>query len=176
MMRMTGFRRRGISLVEVLIACAIMAAALVPIMGIISNSHRQIAAEKAEATAASWATTKLQEAVYTLPFGEVNSGSGEEVIDGTTIRWTLDVTEVPFSLTYQPVRYHTPCGGGGEGGSVELGDLQSAVPAGEIDRKFGGSVLKTLVLNVDWRPFSQGWDGDDPSKHVVLVTRKARLE
>jgi len=166
---------RGFSFVEIMVALGIMALALVPIVSIIQHSHHQIADEKAEATVATFAKSIFNKALFQQSYGDVESGAGEEIIDGTTIRWNLEVAEVPnFTLQYQRVKYHEPCGGGACGGA-ELYGVETR-SAGEIDVKYGGGVIKTLKLTLQWRPYYQGWDVEDPRKVLVLATRKARLE
>ena len=168
--------RHGFSFVEILMALGIMALALVPIVSIIQHSHYQIADEKAEKAVANFADTIFNKALFKQTYEEVVSDSGEEVIDGTTIRWNLEVAEVSnFALQFQRVRYHEPCGASGCNKTVELLDPETRTAA-EIDVKYGGGVLKTLQLTLQWRPYYQSFDEEDNRKILVLGTRKARLE
>lgn len=168
----------GFSLIEIVVALAIMALVLVPVVSLIQHSHHQIADEKAEATVATFASAAFNKALFQQSYVEVVSESGEELIDGTTIRWNLEVAQVSgLRLWYQRVKYHEPCGGGSASGSVELYDTEDSAPS-EIDVKYndGEGVLKTLKLTITWRSYYENFDEDDPRKRLVLATRKARLE
>jgi hypothetical protein len=162
-------------LVEICIAMGIMGAVLVPIVGIITHTHRQIAEEKSEAVVSSFASSVLNDALFKKGYEETVSSSGEEVIDGTTVRWNLEVTEVSgLTVQFQRVVYHEPCGGGAEGGASLYPVQNEAVE--NVDKKYGGSVLKTLRLTVEWRSPGQSFDDEAAHKRLVLLTRKGRLE
>ena len=165
----------GFSFVEIMVAMGIMALALVPIVSIIQHSHHQLADEKAEAAVASYASSIFNEALFKRSYDEVISESGEEEIDGTSIKWELEVAELSnLELQFQRARYHQPCAGGACSGAELLGVEQ--VPADQLDAKYGGGVLKTLKLSLKWRPYYQSWSDEAPNKKLVLCTRKARLE
>lgn len=171
--------RKGFSLVEIVIAIALMAMVLVPVVSLLQHSHHQIADEKAEASVSTFASSIFNKALFQQNYVDVVSESGEEVIDGTTIRWNLEVEQVSnLTLTYWRVKYHEPCGSGAASGSVELYDNFEQKSPSEIDVKYddGHGVLKTLKLTLDWRSYYESFDTDDPRRKLVLVTRKARLE
>jgi prepilin-type N-terminal cleavage/methylation domain-containing protein len=170
---------KGFSLVEIIVAIAIMAMVLVPVVSLLQHSHHQIADEKAEATVSTYASAIFNKALFQQNYVDVVSDTGEEVIDGTTIRWNLEVEQVSnLKLTYWRVKYHEPCAGGAASGSVELyPDFEQKAPS-EIDVKYddGQGVLKTLKLTLNWRSYYENFDVEDPRKVLVLATRKARLE
>lgn len=171
--------RRGFSLVEIIVAVALMAMVLVPVVGLLQHSHHQIADEKAEAAVSTFASAIFNKALFQQNYVEVVSEEGTEVIYGTTIRWSLEVQKVDnLSLRYWRVKYHDPCGGGAASGSVELYDSFDEKAPSEIDVKYndGEGVLKTLKLTLNWRSYYESFDTDDARRVLVLATRKARLE
>ncbi len=169
-------QKKGMGLVEIIIALAIMAAALVPIVGIIHHSFHQIGDEKAEAAVSTFAESVLNEMVFTQPFDAVTDGrSGDELIDGTRIHWVLNVAEVSgLTLAFERVKYHEPCGGGTCVGVDTYGPESPSPAPIDVDKKYGGSVLKTLKLTITWQAYYE--TEQDPRKTLVLCTRKARLQ
>jgi len=166
--------RNGTSLVEILIAVSIMAAALAPIIAIFSHTHSQIQSEKAEATVATFASSVMGDNIYKKDYDEVTSGGDTVVIDGTTIKWNLSVQPVGgVTVAFQRVKYHDPnaCPG-----SAELLAAEMARPIAEIDQQYGGDVMKTLVLTIEWGPPGEPFVAGDPKRTIKLVCRKARLK
>lgn len=95
--------RKGMSLVEILVAVGMLAGVLVPIGWMLTSSAEQTARSKAEAAAAGYAEKIMNIFLEEVSFDDLTDGThtsespptgfpGGETIDGTEVRWTLEVT------------------------------------------------------------------------------------
>jgi len=78
-------RRRGLTLVEILVASTIMASLLIPVVRSFSTSSRRLRSEQLENAAASFAQRILEQRIFGRPFdnlGTVNGQPENEVIVG----------------------------------------------------------------------------------------------
>lgn len=158
-------RRRGTSLVEVLIGVGILAGCLVPVAWYFVNSGKQQADLKAEAVAAGFAGKLMNELLTEVPFDDLGSDGGSpDPIDGVEIQWTSQVGTVdPSAITFvwEPL--------------ADNENDTGSESADKLDAKFRGRpALKDIMLTIQWKgPRHDGWD--DPRRTQVMVTRRARL-
>lgn len=103
------------TLVEVLIAASILGLAIAPVVGILTNSFRQIRNEKMEATAANFAGKLLNVMLFQMKFDEVVNfdgskaddpqgrldgvAEGANAIDGTALEWRTELRVVGDPLS-----------------------------------------------------------------------------
>jgi hypothetical protein len=195
--------RCGFSLVEALVAAFILAAAFVPISGLIRDSFSQVSDQRMEAAAASYAAEVMNEWLFKRSYAQVPVGGPHVQVfnlpDGIVIRcemWVFEVDPVPggkndMTFEYLRVPYHRPsgCPSGGEAQypGLQPGDFQQPVAA-NLDARYQGlnpvPPLKTLHLMIQWRtrweqwpavgsPLEQQWL-KTRTRH--LITRRANLE
>lgn len=192
--------RRGATFIEILISMAILAGAMVPISSMMVGTAGQTAQTKAEGQAANFAASVMNRFLDNEAFDDVTDGlTGEEELDGTSVRWTLQVFDFDNNdlfFAHRRIKYHRPntdptCQNGeAKIAAIDNGDhpLINAPGGGgtrqsvdELDQKNRGQVvLKELRLTVQWKTARDG-DYEDPGdpnqrrRTVVLLTRRARL-
>ncbi len=174
---------------ELLIATAILAMALVPVAGYIVSSFTKVSVQKMEATAASFAAEKMNEFLFKEDYDSdlLNVGSGswseEELEEGVTVRWKLDVWETTdengdeISFDFVRVPYHVPCPDGGEthGGEFAawVGGRPDPMPKDKADRQFDGKIiLKTLLFTIQFKGRWETWEELESSGKMELRTRR----
>lgn len=193
-------KRHGVTLVEVLISCAVLGLALAPIVGIVHKSFSDIRKEKNEATAATFAGGLLSRILAEATFEQVLANNvpgvmpgGTTIVDGCDIQWETErnpMTNLRF--LYRRFKYHFPehtgtevafgAPGGGLSPTYFMIDPAGTGPdqfaynnlARDVDFKFAGSnpVLCEVRLRIHWR--SPG-DAAYPTTWESLYVRKAKL-
>ncbi|MBF0503152.1 MAG: prepilin-type N-terminal cleavage/methylation domain-containing protein [Candidatus Riflebacteria bacterium] len=186
--------RRGMTLVEIMLAVLIMAFALIPIAGFLSGSAKGTKSDKSEAEAMQFACdimdTILMKVDFTSPDLANNvpsiASSADVNLPQTQVKYTIEVLDVqiPDSATTNfavpKLDYHDPCANGVEintdlatkistdtSRSLFQVDKEKLTSATDID-------LKDIRLKVRWKP--RGSDDKEYDVHpIILYTRKARL-
>lgn len=143
---MNGGRARGFSLLEVMMAFALLTVGLGILIAILGGGLLQVR----QAGDASSATLHAQSLLDQLgALGPIEPGeSGGEIDDGR-YRWVLAITQVE-----EPV---PPSGG-----------AASAVPFESVGRQLGAPVMYRVQLDI-------GWGDDDLARSLRFVTLRARL-
>lgn len=113
--------RRGVTLVEVLVAVSILGLALAPVVGMFHKSFGDIRAEKDEANAAAVAGQILNQILFEAKFKDVLANSytspgppsevilpsGNKTVDGTFVDWTVTSQPVAnLKFLFRRLKYH----------------------------------------------------------------------
>lgn len=207
-------RRKAMTFLEILIAVTLLAGVMIPVSSMLIDTASQSAATKAESAASSYAAKLMNQFLDELAFDDAildatggtphkseDQPGGNPVIDGTAIRWDLEVAIIPDSTIFfrhRTVRYHSPsaappCTNGTEA-KIDAGNVMTPAfstgvniaPANErsvadLDRKNAGRpVLKELRLTIQWKsprdPAFEDLTQPGPRRRTVsLITRRARL-
>lgn len=151
-------RRRATSLVEVMVASGIMAAALVPISWYFVSSARQQHDLEAEAAAAAYAAKVMNQLLDGEAYDDVTDAlGGEEDVDGVMVRWSLEAQDV----------------GDADFTFVALDGTEQTETLSILDAK-NSSWIKDLRVTIQWRgPQHDDWDTEVRTQ--VLTTRRTRL-
>jgi hypothetical protein len=147
-------RRPGTSILEIVVAMAMLTAALVPIVGLFSSTANQTAQSKAEAAAATHAAsvmnTFLDKISYDhailAPGTHLSEGvtdpdiPGNITIDGTELRWTMEVHDFKsdqIKLKHWRIRFSniTDCPPAPGGPAVDLPAFAAASHIREVSNR-----------------------------------------
>ncbi len=110
--------RLGLTLIEIMIAVAILAFAMVPMSGIMTQSASQSKTQKCEVEALQFASDKMDELLMKTPFDDVVTTpmSATPIVRGDTqIKFRIVVRNVPvpvaknFMFSYIDPANHPPC-------------------------------------------------------------------
>lgn len=141
-------RARGFSLIEVLVAFALLAVALGILLAILSGGLAQVRQSGDVTEATLHAQSLLEQRIAMAP---LEPGSDQGELDDGRYRWQLDITEVPDPA---PVADAEP-----GGAPMETVGLQLA----------SAPVVYRLQLDL-------GWGGpDEPARSLRLVTLRVRV-
>lgn len=187
--RQLAFARRGVSLVEILVATLIFAFALIPVVTLTQGSVRHMQDDKAAVAAGNLAGRVLNHLLYKADFDstelapdrndEVNEPPSE-ANDFVSFRYFVEIKQVQgLTFSYEKVPYHPPCPGGTEA-RYQAPPTQAPpyvyanVPVDQLDRENAGRPsLKTIKLTIQWKRPGETFDDQ---RRVLLITRRARLE
>ena len=196
--------RRGVTLVEVLVAVAILGLALAPVVGMMHKSFSDIRSEKDEANAAAVAGQILNQILFEIPFDNIVSNSysspgppaetilpsGSKTVDGTLVSWTVDrapMTNLKF--LFRRLKYHPPDAGQepaptwppvdaqfykAPAGQVGADAYQLLSAPNQIDNKF--SSLPSVLYELK---LTIGWrppGAAADTKKEMLYVRRAKLD
>ncbi len=177
------------SLTEICLAAAIMAAALIPMAGMIRQWTYAGRAEKMEAKFASFVSVKMDEYLYKKKWTEVTPTSGwvnvdPAKLDGIQAQYIVKIFPIVTledKFEFADLAYHEPCSAGSEKGSAWK-TVTRKVRELELDTTSGASssgntaFLKEIELGLRWR-----WPGSDPNwedvrNRAFFLTRRANLK
>lgn len=178
-----GRGRHGVTFTEIMIATAIMAAAFIPIAGMIRSWFAQEKQEKMEAKMASFISVKMNEYLVEKPWDEVEPCDWTPIppaeMDNIEVEYKVAVEDIvtdASTFEFPDVVYHEPCSGGNEAGAT-LTDVNR--PVNELDRDTTGggtSFLKEIELTVRWRWPGTNSDWSDRRQMATFLTRRANLK
>jgi len=191
---------KGMSLIEVMIAVLILAAAFIPVGSHLGRSTTDTQLDTAEADAMQFACDQMDEILMSRPFDDVKDSTAAEEATiiplgkKTEVKIKIEVWEVPLGGTSMPnfkipvIPYHFPCK---ENDPVQRGIEQNDL-SGQIHtdtvltfdqldeerlRGLSGAEkceLKDIKITVKWRP--KGYPDSAFETHpIILYSRKARL-
>lgn len=177
--------RRGVSFTEIMVASAIMAAAFIPIAGMVRSWYQQEQGEKMEAKISSFVSVKMNEYLVEKSWDDVTSCDWTAIppaeMDNIEVEFKVRVEDIvtnASSFEFPDVVYHEPtnCAGGNEAGAT----LQTVNrPVVELDRDTTGggtSFLKEIELAIRWRWPGTNGDWSDKRQLAHFLTRRANLK
>lgn len=181
----------GTTLVEIVLAVAILAFAMMPIFGLMSFSNSSSRMQKVEGVAANMAKEEMNRWMFAMkPENFTNDGQvdqREENIEGNFYRVTVRAYRHPQTtlVRYPRFKWHdfrTSCAGGREGNSLTGSTFVEAVsnksfedvthdstaplPAGETRKTFR---LVDVALEVQWRLPTGSYNNQN---RLVLISRR----
>lgn len=178
--------KNGITLIEIMLAVAIMAMAVIPIFGMLTYSNRGTREQDAEGIAANLAKEEMNRLMNVVTRGNLLSNPG------STKSWSIGTQEIKgnifegeytvfptsnsnLNFTIPQMNFHDPglCPTGKETQSSVL-DTAISVKVSEVLPDLpGGVMIADILLRVKWRmPYEKTFD---PKREFILVARRSFL-
>ncbi len=181
--------RVGMSFIEVMIACLILALAIIPVADFLGFVTRGTKDDKSETEAMQFACDLMDFILMKMPYDpNALNGSGTTLIRGTTdIRYTIEATPIPWNpVKSYDIKYHDPCPGGAEQHDLtgdifpiderlETLDKEMVDQAGIANASANDFDLCDFKLVVEWKPTGVADEKEFKRRPIVLYSRKARL-
>lgn len=176
--------KKGTTLIEIMLAIGIMAAAIIPMFGLLSYSDRGTREQDAEGIAANWAKEKMNWLMNVASRANLESGiGGAELSDspltvkGNTFFGKFTVYPVENSdLKFQvpQMNFHDPRKCPPPGDETQTGVLASPItPSVKDVLPALGTMIYDIKLEVTWKLANESTL--DPKKKFILVARRSFL-
>lgn len=179
----------GMSFIEVMIACLILALAIIPIADFLGFVTRGTKEDKCETEAMQFACDLMDFILMKMPYdpGALNGSSSTLIRGSTDIRYFIEATPIPWNPVKSfDIKYHDPCGGGAEQHDLnadifpiderlETLDKEMVDQAGIPNPSANDFDLCDFKLVVEWKPTGVADENEFKRRPIVLYSRKARL-
>lgn len=175
-------KRIGMTLVEIMMAVAILGAIVLPIVGLLDYSNRGTREQDVEGIAANIAKEKMNQLMYVIDRDNLLSGGAEtvETVKGNDIAWsyeTYQFTNTELAFTVPKFVFHDPlgCSSGHESNpSAALDSTPNSMTIAEVyPDKAGECRMVDICMTVKWKTPAQS--DYDPRNTFKLVARRTFL-
>lgn len=179
-------KKNGTTLLEVLLALAMLALAMIPMFGLMSSSNTATRVQKIEGVAANLAKEEMNKWMYVIDPANFPADGVEEVVNGGPFNVEGNEVEIKMrvyrhansatNVKYPDFDWHdfrTTCAGGGEGNDLdsitnEVTRTVSEVTIGD-PRTFR---LIDIVLEARWKTPNTAWSN---TNRFFLVSRRGYM-
>lgn len=174
--------KTGMTLVEIMIAVAILGAIILPVIGLLDYSNRGTREQDVEGIAANLAKEKMNQLMYVIDRDNLLGGGGEtvETIKGNDIAWsyeTYQFTNAELGFAVPKFIFHDPlgCSGGHESNpGATLDATPNTMTIAEVYPDLAGECrMVDICMTVRWRMANES--GYDPKNTFKLVARRTFL-
>jgi prepilin-type N-terminal cleavage/methylation domain-containing protein len=175
--------RKALTLVEIMVAVAILGAIILPVLGLLDYSNRGTREQDVEGIAANLAKEKMNQLLYVISRTNLIDNSGTETVEnikGNDIAWKYEVyefsnTELKFKIP--KFVFHDPlgCSSGVEKTPASVIDATpDEMSIAEIYPALAGtSLMVDISMTVRWKLPNQS--DYDPKNTFKLVARRTFL-
>ncbi len=175
-------KRRGLTLVEIMMAIGILGAIIIPVLGLLDYSNRGTREQDAEGIAANLAKEKMNQLMFVISRDNLLANAGTtstENIKGNDIAWKYQVytfsnAELGFSVPQ--FKFHDPqiCASGYESSPGTVLDAPKTMTLEEVYPDATAEIrMVDINMTVKWKLPNQG--AYDDRNQFQLVARRTFL-